>query len=399
MNMLDDVAAPAPGIERHEIELTILMPCLNERETLEACIRKACAFLAATNISGEVLVADNGSADGSQQIAAAAGARVVPVAMRGYGAALLGGIAAARGQLIIIGDADGSYDFSALQPFVDKLRAGYDLVIGNRFGGGIAPDAMPFLHRYVGNPVLSFLGRLFFLTEVHDFHCGLRGFNAKRIRVLQLQTTGMEFASEMVVRATLSGYRIAEVPTTLKKDGRSRPPHLRTWHDGWRHLRFFLMYSPRWLFLYPGIGLLGLGVAGAGLLLFGPATIGNVSADVHTFLVACVCILLGLQSIAFAVISRRYATARGLIPPSPRYALILESLTLERLLIAAFLIAIFGLMGIAWCLSIWAAAGFGPIAYASLVRGLMLSLTAVAAAVQLAFTAFLASILEIPLRK
>jgi glycosyltransferase involved in cell wall biosynthesis len=391
-------SAPACNVEPGEIELTILMPCLNERETLATCIRKARSFLTASNIRGEVLIADNGSVDGSQEIAVAEGARLVEVPASGYGAALLGGIAVARGRFIIMGDADDSYDFSALQPFIDKLRDGVDLVMGNRFRGGIAEGAMPMLHKYLGNPMLSFLGRLFFSIDLDDFHCGLRGFNTARIRALGLRTTGMEFASEMVVRAALAGYKITEVPTTLRKDGRSRPPHLRTWQDGWRHLRFLLMYSPRWLFLYPGIGLFGLGLAGAGLLLLGPIKIGDVSIDVHTFLVACVCILLGLQSITFAAISRRYATSHGLIPPSPRYASILEALTLERLLIAALVVGVLGLIGVGWCLSAWALGGFGPIRGVFLLRVLMLSLTAVAAAVQLVFSAFLASIVAIPFR-
>jgi len=399
MNDVTTTAAQALSPDHADIELTILMPCLNERETLAICVRKARSFLAAVQVRGEVLIADNGSTDGSREIATAEGARVVEVAARGYGAALLGGILAARGRFIVMGDADDSYDFSALQPFVDELRAGSDLVMGNRFRGGIAQGAMPFLHKYLGNPVLSFLGRLFFSIPVHDFHCGLRGFNTERIRALQLQTSGMEFASEMVVRAALSGYRITEVPTILKKDGRSRPSHLRTWHDGWRHLRFLLMYSPRWLFLYPGLALLGLGLAGVAVLFLGPVKVGGVSIDLHTFLVACVSTLLGLQSISFAVIARRYATSRGLIPPSPRFAPLLEALTLERLLIAALVMGTLGLAGIGWCVSVWASAGFGPIGYGSLLRVLMLSLTAVAAAVQLVFTAFLASIMEIPLRK
>jgi glycosyltransferase involved in cell wall biosynthesis len=399
MNEETTVAAPTFGFEADELELTILMPCLDERETVATCIRKARSFLTASRIKGEVLIADNGSVDGSQQIAVVEGARVVQVPARGYGAALLRGIAAARGRFIIMGDADDSYDFSSLQPFVDKLREGFDLVMGNRFRGGIAEGAMPMLHKYLGNPVLSFLGRLFFSIDINDFHCGLRGFNTSRIRALQLRTTGMEFASEMVVRAALSRYRITEVPTTLAKDGRSRPPHLRTWEDGWRHLRFLLMYSPRWLFLYPGIGLFGLGLAGVGLLLLGPVNIGDVSIDVHTFLVACVCILLGLQSITFAAISRRYATSHGLIPPSPRYASILEALTLERLLIAALVVGVLGLIGVGWCLSVWASGGFGPIRGVFLLRVLMVSLTAVAAAVQLVFSAFLASIVAIPLQK
>jgi hypothetical protein len=392
-------AAPECNVEQGEIELTILMPCLNERETLATCIRKAQSFLTTSNIRGEVLIADNGSVDGSQEIAVSEGARLVEVPASGYGAALLGGITVARGRFIIVGDADDSYDFSALQPFVDKLRNGFDLVMGNRFRGGIAEGAMPMLHKYLGNPVLSFLGRLFFSIDISDFHCGLRGANTARIRALALRTTGMEFASEMVVRAALAGYRIAEVPTTLRKDGRSRPPHLRTWQDGWRHLRFLLMYSPRWLFLYPGIGLFGLGLAGVGLLLLGPVEIGDVSIDVHTFLVACICILLGLQSITFAAIARRYATSHGLIPPSPRYASILEALTLERLLIAALVVGVLGLIGVGWCLGVWVSGGFGPIRGVFVLRVLMLSLTAVAAAVQLVFSAFLVGIVAIPLQK
>ena len=244
--------APVEPPEAGTIELSILMPCLNEAETLAACIHMAHSFLDATGVSGEVLVADNGSTDGSRDIARGEGARLVPVPTRGYGAALLGGIEAARGEYVIMGDADRSYDLSNLMPFLVELRGGADLVMGNRFKGGIAPGAMPFSHRYIGNPVLSVLGRIFFRIDIGDFHCGLRGFRRDRIRDLRLQTTGMEFASEMVVKSALAGYTITEVPTTLAKDGRSRPPHLRTWHDGWRHLRFLFMYSPRWLFLYPG---------------------------------------------------------------------------------------------------------------------------------------------------
>jgi glycosyltransferase involved in cell wall biosynthesis len=230
------------------MELTILMPCLNEAETLAVCIRKAKIFMAVSGVVGEVLIADNGSTDGSQDIAKLEGARLIPIAARGYGAALQGGINAAMGKFVVMGDADDSYDFTALMPFLDNLRGGADIVMGNRFKGGIEKGAMPFLHRYLGNPVLSFLGRLFFKIKVGDFHCGLRGFNKERVLALNLRTTGMEFASELVVRSALAGYNIEEVPTTLKPDGRSRAPHLRTWRDGWRHLSFLLMYSPRWLF-------------------------------------------------------------------------------------------------------------------------------------------------------
>lgn len=391
-------AREAAKAESH-VELTILMPCLNEAETLAVCIRKARSFLEASGVSGEVVIADNGSTDGSREIAAAEGARMVPVATRGYGAALAGGIAAACGRFIIMADADDSYDFLNLMPFLEKLRGGADLVMGNRFRGGIAPGAMPFLHRYLGNPVLSFLGRLFFSARAGDFHCGLRGFNRDRMLALDLRTTGMEFASEMVVRAALSGYAIVEVPTTLKKDGRTRPPHLHTWRDGWRHLRFLLMYSPRWLFVYPGLLLLGFGLIGTVLLLPGPVFVGAVGIDIHTFIVACICILLGLQSISFAIVARRYGAARGFLPASSQYVSALSAFTLERMLLVALVLLILGLIGLGWCVAIWASARFGELQYASLLRGLMLSLTAIAAAIQLAFTAFLAGIMDVPTQR
>ena len=379
-------------------ELTIVMPCLNEAETLATCIQKAQNFLADSKIHGEVLIADNGSTDGSRDLAAAHGARVVQIAARGYGAALIGGINAASGRFVIMGDADNSYDFSALQPFVERLRAGADLVMGNRFKGGIAPGAMPFLHKYLGTPVLNRLGQLFFNIEAGDFHCGLRGFNRDRILELNLRTTGMEFASEMVVRSALSGLRIDEVPTTLSPDGRSRPPHLRTWRDGWRHLSFLLMYSPKWLFLYPGLLLLVGGAAGAVLLLPGPIMIGNIGFDLHTFTVACIAILLGTQSISFAVIARQFATAHGLIPPSRRFASILDRLTLERLLIAGAAIVLMGIVGFVWCMAQWASVAFGPLQYANVMRILIISLTAIAIGFQLALAGFLSAIMAIPTR-
>jgi glycosyltransferase involved in cell wall biosynthesis len=378
------------------VELTILMPCLNEAETLHACLDKGLQFLAKAGVSGEILIADNGSTDGSQQIAERAGARVVAVAQKGYGAALLGGIEAARGTYVIMGDADDSYDFSALMPFLERLRRGADLVMGNRFAGGIGPDAMPPLHRYLGNPVLSGLGRLFFRVPIRDFHCGLRGFNRERIRALKLRTTGMEFASEMVVRAALADYRLEEVPTTLKKDGRSRRPHLRTWHDGWRHLSFLLMYSPKWLFLYPGLILLAFGLIGAFALLPGIVRIGDVNFDIHTFTVACVAVLIGVQAISFGVIARKFATAHGLIPPSRRFSGVLDALTLERMLAGGTLMGILGTAGLIFCTLRWAATGFGGLEYSALLRVLVMSLTAIAIGVQLALTGFLSAIIEIP---
>jgi hypothetical protein len=374
------------------------MPCLNEAETVATCIRKARGFLEQSGIIGEVLVADNRSTDRSVEIAIKEGALVVTVAVQGYGAAISGGIAVARGKYIIIGDADDSYDFSSLMPFVERLRAGADLVMGNRFRGGIERDAMPFLHRYLGNPVLSWLGRLFFSIHIYDFHCGLRGFRRDRICELDLRTTGMEYASEMVVRAALAGYRIEEVPTTLKKDGRSRRPHLRTWRDGWRHLRFLLMYSPRWLFLYPGIFLTVFGLFGTILLLPGTVMVGSVGFDIHTFIVACLAVLVGIQSISFAAVSQRIATIRGFLTTSPRYAAILNAMTLEVLLCVAIVVGLLGVAGVSWCVLSWASRGFGPLEYASMLRTLAVSLTAIAAALQLAFTAFLAGIMEIPAR-
>ncbi|HNZ44276.1 MAG TPA: glycosyltransferase family 2 protein, partial [Bacteroidales bacterium] len=264
------------------MELTILMPCLNESETLAICIQKARSFLQRNGIDGEVLIADNGSTDGSKEIAVSEGARVVDVSDKGYGNALIGGINAAKGKYIIMGDADDSYDFVNMEPFVEKLREGYDLVMGNRFKGGIAEGAMPFLHRYLGNPVLSFIGRLFFNIKTGDFHCGLRGFNADRIKMLKLHTPGMEFASEMVVKSSLFKYKMAEVPTTLKKDGRSHPPHLHTWRDGWRHLVFLLMYSPKWLFLFPGLIILILSIIGFGVLSVKMLYLKNIGIDIHT---------------------------------------------------------------------------------------------------------------------
>jgi glycosyltransferase involved in cell wall biosynthesis len=393
------VAAPAvTSPEASTLELTILLPCLNEAETLAACIRQAQAFLRDHAVDGEVVVADNGSTDGSREIALAEGARVVPVAVRGYGAALLGGIEAARGRYVIMGDADQSYDLTALMPFVEQLRGGADLVMGNRFKGGIAPGAMPFSHRYLGNPVLSALGRLFFTIPIGDFHCGLRGFNRDRIRALGLSTSGMEFASEMVVRSALANYRMTEVPTTLAKDGRSRPPHLRTWRDGWRHLRFLLIYSPRWLFLYPGLFLVTLGVAGIVALFPGEVRLGASKLGINTFIAACMAVLIGIQSITFAAVARRYATLRGLLPPATRYSVVLRWLTPERLLVVGLALFVVALLGMLWSFLQWVAVDFGPLNEPAVVRVFALSLTGLVAAFQFGLVAFLASLMEIPQR-
>jgi glycosyltransferase involved in cell wall biosynthesis len=342
-----------------ELELTVVMPCLDEAETLEVCIRKALASMEAGGIAGEVLIADNGSTDGSQEIARRHGARVVDVPIRGYGAALQGGIAAARGRFVIMGDADDSYDFSNLMPFVEKLREGYDLVMGNRFLGGIAPGAMPPLHRYLGNPVLTGIGRLFFRSPSGDFHCGLRGFRRDAVRALDLQTTGMEFASEMVVKATLMGHRIAEVPTTLSPDGRSRPPHLRSWRDGWRHLRFLLLYSPRWLFLYPGLLLMAIGLVGMLALLPGAVRFGSFAFDVNTMLYAAAAVFIGYQSVIFAVFTKIFGVSEGLLPEDDRMNRLFEKVQLETGLVAGLLMVGFGLAASLWAVADWGAQSFG----------------------------------------
>jgi hypothetical protein len=374
------------------------MPCLNEAETVGLCVQKALGYLARSGLDGEVLLADNGSTDGSAAIARGLGARVVNIVDTGYGAALKGGIAAARGRFIIMGDADGSYDFSQLDNFVARLREGYDLVVGNRFRGGIEAGAMPALHRWLGNPVLSFIGGVFFKTRIRDFHCGLRGFNTDAVRRLDLKAPGMEFASEMIVRGVHAGLRITEVPTTLTRDGRSRSSHLRTWRDGWRHLRFLLMFSPRWLFLYPGIALLVLGLLLSIVLLPGPVYVTpHIGLDMHTFIVSAFTTLIGVQCISFAIVVSRYAAARGLIPQSKTVDRVLSPLTLERTLLAACAIGLLGLSGLVWCILQWASEGFGPLQYGSLVKVLTISITAVALSLQLAFTAFLSAIIEIKL--
>lgn len=345
----------------NDLELSVVMPCLNEAETLEACITKAMRALAESDIKGEVVIADNGSTDGSQEIAKNLGARVVPVEAKGYGSALMGGIAAARGRFIIMGDADDSYDFGSLAAFLAPLRAGADLVMGNRFKGGIRPGAMPWQNRYLGNPVLTFIGRLFFKSPSGDFHCGLRAFSRDAATRMNLRTTGMEFASEMVIKATLKKMKIAEVPTVLSKDGRSRPPHLRRWRDGWRHLRFMLLYSPRWLFLVPGLLLmLAGGIAGAWLLP-GPRALGGVTLDVNTLLYAAAAVIIGFQAVSFALFTKVFAITEGLLPEDPRLTRLFRVFTLESGLIAGAALVLAGLVGSLYAVSRWHAAAFGAL--------------------------------------
>ncbi len=347
--------------ERFGVELSVVMPCLNEAATVGACVKKANDALERHGIRGEVIVADNGSTDGSQQIARDSGARVIPVERRGYGSALLSGIAAASGEFVLMGDADDTYDFAQLDEFVAKLREGYDLVMGNRFMGKIMPGAMPPLHRYLGNPVLTGLGRLFFKSPVGDFHCGLRAFRKEAIDHLGLRTLGMEFASEMVVKASTFGLRVTEIPTTLAPDRRDRAPHLRTWRDGWRHLRFLLLYSPRWLFLYPGVVLFVLGAALSAALLPGPRKIGDVVFDVHTLLFGAMAILIGFQSILFATFTKIFAISEGLLPEDPRLSRVFRYVTLETGLITGILLILAGAGAWALGLAYWRIVAFGPL--------------------------------------
>jgi glycosyltransferase involved in cell wall biosynthesis len=377
------------------VELTVLMPCLNEAETVAACVRKAAAFLAEHGVAGEVVVADNGSTDGSQQLAEQAGARVVPVPGQGYGNALMGGILAARGTYVIMGDADDSYDFAHLMPFVAALRDGADLVMGNRFAGGIEPGAMPALHRYLGNPVLSFIGRLFFGSKIGDFHCGLRGFRRDSVLALGLQATGMEFASEMVVKATLAGQRIAEVPTTLAKDGRSRPPHLRSWRDGWRHLRFLLLFSPRWLFLIPGLLLLVVGLALGAAVVPAPFKVSGVKFDVDTLVAAAAMVVIGFQAVQFALFTAVYASAEGFLPQDRWARRVLRTWSLERGLVAGGLLGLAGLAGTVASLIDWQRHSFGALQPTHVLRLMVPSATALIVSCQVIFGTFFLSILAI----
>lgn len=374
------------------------MPCLNEAETLEVCIRKAQASLEKNGVRGEVIIADNGSTDGSLEIAEKLGARVVNVDVKGYGAALRGGITAARGKFVIMADADDSYDFSSLEPFIEKLREGFDLVMGNRFKGGIKPGAMPPLHRYLGNPVLTGIGRLFFNSPAGDFHCGLRGFSKAAFEKMDLQTTGMEFASEMVVTSTLLKFKIAEVPTTLSPDGRSRPPHLRSWRDGWRHLRFMLMYSPRWLFLYPGLVFMLIGLAVGVWLLPGPQTLNGITFDVHTMLYASGLVFIGFQAVLFAMFTKVFAVTEGLLPEDPRLNRAFKFITLEVGLIVGALLFLAGVAGTGVAIADWRGASFGDLKPSHELRIIIPSTLALALGCQTMLASFFFSVLGLKRR-
>jgi glycosyltransferase involved in cell wall biosynthesis len=380
------------------LELTVVIPCLNEARTLEGCVREAMDALAASGIAGEVVVADNGSTDGSQEIATRAGARVVPVAIKGYGNALRGGIAAARGRFILMGDADGSYDFSHLPRFVERLRAGADLVMGNRFLGGIAPGAMPWKNRHIGNPVLSFVGRLFFRTGIGDFHCGLRAFSVDAYRRMDLRTTGMELASEIVIKSVLFGLRVEEVPTVLRKDGRDRPPHLRPWRDGWRHLRFMLLFSPRWLFWYPGILLMAVGIIMGIALVRGPLPLGRVTLDVHTLLFAAVAVLIGFQAASFAVLSKFVATKAGLRRAEAGFEDWFRHLTLESGLVSGALLVVAGLAVSLNAVYSWSGQGFGRLQPAETLRLVIPGALFLVLGSQMILTSFFLGVLRLDTR-
>jgi len=374
-------------------ELTIVMPCLNEAETLAICIKKAEKFFKENGIVGEILIADNGSNDGSQDIAISNGASVIDIPKKGYGNALKGGFENAKGKYIIMGDADNSYDFSNLSSYLEKLREGNDLVIGNRFKGGIEKGAMPFLHRYLGNPVLSFIGRLFFNSKIGDFHCGLRGFSNEAYNRLQLTTTGMEFASEMIVKAHLLNLKIAEVPTKLYKDGRSRKPHLKTWSDGWRHLRFLLLYSPRWLFLFPGMILIIFGFISSAILVIKPIKVNSVTFDVQTLLYTMSVLLIGFHFVVFYGLTKVFAVTQKLLPKSDRFDTLFKYISLEKGLILGFLLVIIGIISSIYAVSFWSENHFGSLNFRETSRIIIPAVFTIIIGIQIVLFSFFFSIL------
>ena len=377
------------------MELTIVMPCLNEHETLGNCIKKALAFIEREKIEGEVLVSDNGSTDCSQDIAIKNGARLVHANKKGYGAALGEGIKNAKGTYVIIGDSDDSYDFSNLLPFVNELRKGCDLVIGNRFKGGIQKGAMPFSHKYIGNPLLSFIGRLFFHIKITDFHCGLRGLTKNAFKEMNLRTTGMEFASEMVVKAALLKMRIVEVPTTLSVDGRSHKPHLRTWKDGWRHLRFLLMFSPKWLFLYPGVVIIFLSLLFGFLLFINPIKVNGIVFDIHTMIVTSFALLIGVQFVFFHSFVKIFSITSGIIPSDKKFENLFRFFTLERGLIVGILIFLIGTILMLMNFFSWSSAGFHDLIPSYFVRRILSGIVPIVLGIQIIIYSFIFSIIGI----
>lgn len=380
-------------------EVSIVIPCLNEAETLGTVIRKTNRAIALHHLHAEIIVADNGSTDSSQQIAMTLGATVVAVEMRGYGAALQAGIEHAEGNYIIMGDADDSYDFTAIYPFIEQLRMGFDLVMGCRLpqgGGTLMPGAMPWLHRWIGNPVLSGLGRLFFGSPITDFHCGLRGFSRTWYATQDIQSTGMEFASEMVMKATLHSARITEIPITLYKDGRNRPPHLRTWRDGWRHLRFMLLYSPRWLFLVPGYLLFVMGASMSAILTITPLTISGITFSINSLLVSCMTMLLGFNLLTFSIFSKTFAISMKLLRPDSLTEQFLKKFSLETGLCLGSFFCLLGMIFIGSEVLTWAQTGFGPLSLFQSQRVVIPGTTMLILGVETIFSSFLLSLLLIP---
>ena len=377
------------------LEVSIVMPCLNEAETLARCIQTAQRALDEGGFTGEVVIADNGSTDGSVAIARELGARVVDVPRKGYGNALIGGIEAAEGAFVIMGDADESYDFGAIGPFIARLSAGDDLVVGNRFLGGIEPGAMPWSHRWLGNPVLTRISRIFFHAPIGDTHCGLRAFRKDAFERMQLRAAGMEFASEMVIKASLKGMRISEVPVVLRPDGRSRPPHLRTWRDGWRHLRFMLLFSPRWLFLYPGLALFSVSLLTGAALETGPKRIGPFGLDIHTLLFAGFGCLIGYQLIVFAVFTKVFAMREGFHPPNQAYEAMFRYVRLETGLAIGVIMFVLGVAGSIIALVTWQSVGFGALDPRVTMREIIPTAVLLTLGVQTVFASFFLSILGI----
>ena len=378
------------------VELTILMPCLNEAETLARCIESARLGIQRAGVRGEIIIADNGSTDGSQAIAEKSGARVVTVAEKGYGSALRGGILAASGKWILMGDADDSYDFSEAGRFVKKFQEGFELVMGCRLpvgGGTILPGAMPWKNRWLGNPVLSFIGRLFFKCPAHDFHSGLRGFTKAAFEKMDLQTTGMEFASEMVIVSTLKKLKITEVPVTLRPDGRSRPPHLKPWRDGWRHLRFMLLFSPRWLFFVPGIFLTLLGIILGGALSVQNLAIGGINLNVGTLMMACMAVVVGFQLVVFAFFTKVFAIAEGLLPDDPKFSRVFKFFNLEKGILLGLGVLLAGILLFLHAVWIWRLHNYGVLDYEENLRRLIPAATLIVLGVQAVFSSFFMSAL------
>lgn len=380
-------------------ELTILMPCLNEAETIGVCIKRAKKLIDDNDIDGEILISDNGSTDGSQEIALALGARVEDCPVRGYGAALQFGIENAEGRFILMGDSDDSYRFDEAFQMIEKLRNGFDVCMGTRLRGKIMPGAMPTLNRYLGNPVLTAIGKILFKIDLSDFHCGMRAFRRDKILGLDLVTTGMEWASEMIIKAKLAGIEMTEVPVTLYKDGRSRPPHLKPWRDGWRHLRFMLLHSPTWLFTLPGIIMMSIGLLGEAILSRSMITIGHVSLDVHTLLVMAFLLLLGVQMVFTGLFARLYSTVNGILPYDEKFEKTVKKLTLEKLLVLSLILGTAGLGGFLYTIWEWYRVNFSELNYRVTMRQLIPSLSLIAISVQGVFNGFMLSVLFLKTRK